>query len=123
MSTRATVLIIDDEADIRDVLAFELEHEGFDAVTAESGERALEVMRERRFDLAITDLKMPGMDGIATLEGLKSIDPKIRVLIATGYASQETRVACAARGAAGYIQKPFDLEEIVTAVHRALEAA
>lgn len=123
MSQRVAILIIDDEPDIREILAFELDHEGFDTVTVESGEQALAALGSRRFDLAITDLKMPGMDGIATLEGLKRLDPRIRVLIATGYASAETRLACAERGAAGYIQKPFDLEEIVAAVHRTLEAA
>jgi DNA-binding NtrC family response regulator len=117
---RGSVLIIDDEQDIRDVLALELGREGFEATTAEGGHAALAAARRRRFDLAITDLKMPGMDGIATLEGLKAIDPAIQVLIATGYASEQTRAACMERGACGYLQKPFDLDEIVAAVRRVL---
>ncbi len=120
MSDRPAVLIIDDEEDIRDVLAFELGREGFDATTAADGLQALEAARGRHFDLAITDLKMPGMDGVATLLGLKAIDPAIRVLIATGYASAETRDRCMANGACGYLQKPFDLEEILTVVTKTL---
>ncbi len=120
MIGRRVVLVVDDEADIRDVLAFELGREGFEAATAASGLDALAAARGRHFDLAITDLKMPGMDGIATLEGLKAIDPSIRVLIATGYASEQTRARCMASGACGYIQKPFDLDEILAVVTKAL---
>ncbi len=116
----ARVLVIDDEEDLRDVLGFELGRRGFDVTTAESGEEALAIARERRFELAITDLKMPGLDGLETLRALKTIDPAMPVVVATGFASQETSVECAARGAFGCLWKPFELDELLAMVRAAL---
>jgi DNA-binding NtrC family response regulator len=86
---------------------------------AENGAAAMEAVKRRKFDLAITDLKMPGMDGVATVEALRSLDPKIEVIVATGYASVETAVACMKRGAYDYIEKPFDLTELKLLLDRA----
>ncbi|MDC0710588.1 response regulator [Stigmatella sp. ncwal1] len=119
MSTRASVLVIDDEPGIRDMLSFELSQEGFDVETAENGMAAVETLRRRKFDLAITDLKMPGMDGVATVEALRALDPDIEVIVATGYASVETAVACMKHGAYDYIQKPYDVAELKLLLERA----
>lgn len=121
MSNRAAVLVIDDEPGIRDMLAYELSMEGFDVETAESGMAAVEALKRRKFDLAVTDLKMPGMDGVATVEALRSLDPDIEVIVATGYASVETAVACMKRGAYDYIQKPYDLAELKLLLERATQ--
>jgi DNA-binding response OmpR family regulator len=121
MSNRAAVLVIDDEPGIRDMLAYELSMEGFDVETAESGMAAVEAVKRRKFDLAVTDLKMPGMDGVATVEALRSLDPDIEVIVATGYASVETAVACMKRGAYDYIQKPYDLAELKLLLERATQ--
>jgi DNA-binding response OmpR family regulator len=121
MSTRAAVLVIDDEPGIRDMLSFELSQEGFDVETAESGMAAVEALKRRKFDLAVTDLKMPGMDGVATVEALRALDPDIEVIVATGYASVETAVACMKRGAYDYIQKPYDLAELKLLLERATQ--
>jgi DNA-binding NtrC family response regulator len=121
MSTRAAVLVIDDEPGIRDMLAYELSMEGFDVETADSGMAAVEAVKRRKFDLAVTDLKMPGMDGVATVEALRSLDPDIEVIVATGYASVETAVACMKRGAYDYIQKPYDLAELKLLLERATQ--
>jgi CheY-like chemotaxis protein len=80
---------------------------------------AVAALKRRKFDLAVTDLKMPGMDGVATLEALRSLDPDIEVIVATGYASVETAVACMKRGAYDYIQKPYDLTELKLLLERA----
>jgi len=121
MSTRATVLIIDDEPGIREMLSYELSREGFEVETAESGLAAVQAVKRRKFDLAVTDLKMPGMDGAATVEALRSLDPDIEVIVATGYASVETAVACMKNGAYDYIQKPYDLIELTLLLERAME--
>jgi two-component system response regulator PilR (NtrC family) len=118
----AHVLVVDDEEDIRDVLDFELSRRGFAVTTAESGEQAIAFALARRFQVAITDLKMPGLDGLETLRALKEIDPALPVVVATGFASQETNVECAERGAFGCLWKPFELHELVTMVRAALAA-
>ena len=119
--TPATVLVIDDEPDMREMLAFDLSQEGYEVQTAESGMAALQAIRARRFDVAVTDLKMPGMDGVQTLAALKEIAPDMEVIIATGYASLDSAVACLKHGAFDYIQKPYDLEQIRTLLGRALD--
>jgi DNA-binding response OmpR family regulator len=112
MSTRPSVLVIDDEPGIREMLRYELSQEGFDVEMAEDGLAAVEAVKRRKFDLAVTDLRMPGMDGVATMEALRSLDSDIEVIVATGYASVETAVACMKRGAYDYIQKPYDLSDL-----------
>lgn len=117
---RGWILVIDDEEDLRDMLDFILSRDGFEVATADSGLAALELARTRRFDLAITDLKMPGMNGIETLTALKELDASIEVIVATGYASEQTAAECMRRRAFGYLRKPFELEELRSLVERAL---
>jgi|CXWL01.1.fsa_nt_gi CheY-like chemotaxis protein/signal transduction histidine kinase len=121
MTDKTTVLVIDDEPGIREMLSFELSQEGFEVETAESGMAAVAAVKRRKFDLAVTDLKMPGMDGSATVEALRAIDPDIEVIVATGYASVDTAVACMKRGAYDYINKPYDLVELKHLLERALQ--
>ncbi len=115
------ILIVDDEPGIREMLDYELSLEGFDVETADSGMAAVEALRRRRFDLAVTDLKMPGMDGVATVEALRAIDPDLAVIVATGYASVQTAVACMKKGAYDYITKPYDLDNLKQLLDRAME--
>ncbi|MBI3325109.1 MAG: response regulator [Nitrospinae bacterium] len=119
--TQATVLVIDDEQEMRNLLTDKLSQEGFEVITAESGMAAVEVLKRRKCDVAITDLLMPGMDGVETLTALKAIDPGIEVIVATGYATVETAIVCMKRGAYDYIQKPYDLMEIQLLLERALQ--
>ena len=121
MKTRGSVLIVDDEPGLREMLAYELSQEGFEVEAAENGMAAVERLRKRKFDLAITDLKMPGMDGVATLDALRKIDPDIEVIVATGYATVETAVASLKLGAYDYIQKPYDLNDLKALIGRAME--
>jgi DNA-binding NtrC family response regulator len=118
--SRGRVLVIDDEDDVREMLELVLTGDGFDVVTADGGLAAVELAKRRRFDLTISDLKMPGMDGIETLTALKRIDASMEVIIVTGYASEETAVECLERGAYGYLRKPFELDELRALVDRAL---
>jgi DNA-binding response OmpR family regulator/signal transduction histidine kinase len=121
MKTRGSVLIVDDEPGLREMLAYELSQEGFEVEAAENGSAAIERLKRRKFDLAITDLKMPGMDGVATLDAMREIDPDIEVIVATGYATVETAVASLKRGAYDYIQKPYDLNDLKALLERAME--
>jgi signal transduction histidine kinase/CheY-like chemotaxis protein len=118
---QASVLVIDDEEVIRTFLVEALSAEGFEVSAAESGEEALKIVRRRRFDLAITDLKMPGMDGIQTLRALKDADRDLQVVIMTGYASLDTAVGALKGGAFDYILKPFLPSEISMLLRRALD--
>ena len=118
--TKASVLVIDDEPGICEMLAFGLEPGGYAVTTAGGGQEAVRLSREEPFELAITDFKMPGMDGAATVEALKRLDPTIEIIVATGYASVETAVACMRRGAFDYIAKPFDFAALIALMERAL---
>ena len=119
-ATRGRLLVIDDEEEVRDVLEFILSREGFEVLTASSGMMALELAREHPFDLAITDIRMPGMNGLETLTALKQIDPLLEVIVLTGYASEQTASECVKLGAYGYLRKPFELDDLRTVVGRAL---
>jgi DNA-binding NtrC family response regulator len=118
---KAHVLAIDDEPGIRDMLASLLVMEGYDVATAESGSDAVAVAQQQRFDVVITDYSMPGMDGLETLRALKAIDPELAVIIATGYASEDTLRSCRAGGAYDTIRKPYEVDDLLQAIERALE--
>ncbi|WP_224249205.1 response regulator [Hyalangium gracile] len=116
-----SVLVIDDEPDMREMLAFSLPANEFEVVTADGGRAAVEVLGTRRFDVAITDLKMPGMNGVETVAALRELDPDMEVIVATGYASLETALACMKHGAYDYIRKPYDIAELRHLILRAVE--
>lgn len=116
-----SVLIVDDEFSVRDSLSRWLRKDGFDATPAESGETALAAAKTRHFDAAVVDIKMPGMDGIELQARMREIDPETPVIIMTGYASVDTAVRALKNGAYDYITKPFDPDELVHLVSRALE--
>ena len=113
------VLVIDDEEDMRDMLSYTLAARGLEPVSVDGGVAALKAVRERKFDVAVTDLRMPGMDGIETLTALKQLDPDLEVIVATAYASPETTAKCNDRGAFGCLHKPYAIESL----HELLKAA
>lgn len=120
-----TVLIADDEHNIRHILDFSLHAEGFDVLSANSGEEALELAREHRPDLIILDVMMPGQGGIETCRALKS-DPEtasIPVILLTARSSREDRQAGEEAGANDYITKPFSPQKLVDTVQGLLGAA
>ncbi|MDY7226016.1 response regulator [Hyalangium rubrum] len=116
-----SVLVIDDEPDMREMLSFSLPSTEFEVVTADGGRAAVELLGTRRFDVAITDLKMPGMNGVETVSALRQLDPDMEVIVATGYASLETALACMKHGAYDYIRKPYDIAELRHLIMRAVE--
>ena len=113
-----TVLVVDDEPDMVDMLARRLTQRGYVVATATSGDQAVALARTRHFDLAITDLKMPGMDGIETTAALMQVNPKLVVIVATGYATPDTIEKCFENGASEYLRKPFTLDDLDSLLRR-----
>ncbi len=115
-----TILVVDDEKDIRISLAGILEDEGYLVVTAASGLEALEAAREELPDLVLLDIWMPGMDGLETLEKLKILFPDITVIMISGHGTIETAVRATKLGAFDFIEKPLSLDKMLIAVVNAL---
>jgi response regulator RpfG family c-di-GMP phosphodiesterase len=118
---RPRVLVVDDEKFIRDVLAEFLGMEGYVVRTAEDGQAALAELGRARYDLILSDLKMPRMGGIELLEEIARKDPNALTVIMTGFGTVETAIDAMKRGAYDYILKPFKVEEVVHIVQRGLE--
>jgi DNA-binding NtrC family response regulator len=121
MRRHASVLVVDDEEIMREILDALLTREGYQVRLAASGAEGLELARTVPFDAAIVDVMMPGMDGIATLEELKKIDDDLPVLMITAFASVETAISAMKRGAFDYVTKPFKNDEVLVVVQNAVE--
>lgn len=115
------VLITDDDGDLRELLTEAVSNWGYSVSVARDGEEALRRLRMDRYDIVITDLMMPGMDGLALLGKIKQLDRDILVIIITGYATIETAVKAIEVGAYDYITKPFRLDELMIVVRNACE--
>jgi DNA-binding NtrC family response regulator len=120
-SHKGTVLVVDDEEIMREILETLLTREGYDVRLASSGTEGLELARALPFDAAIVDIMMPGLDGIATLDELKRIDEDLAVIIITAYASVESAISAMKSGAFDYITKPFKNDEVIVVVRNAME--
>lgn len=116
------ILVVDDEFDVRQGLAKLLEFEGYQVSTAENGTVALERAKTAEFDLVLTDLRMPGLSGVETLIGLKKLHPGLQVIVVTGFASDATAANCLREGAFDIVTKPFDLNQLLALIEKAVEA-
>ena len=116
------ILVADDEKIKRVTLAQDLAAQGHDVATACDGEEALEQLANGRFDVVVTDLKMPGIGGMEVLRTLRKERPEIIVVIFTGYANVETAREALKNGAFDYIPKPFTPDEIKEVVRNAVKA-
>lgn len=116
------ILIVDDEESQRRQLAGFLNKQGFNVTTAESGPEAISLCRDKSFEIALVDLKMPGMDGIELLRKLKESSPEIQVIMMTAYGSVETAVEAMKLGAYHYVNKPVNLDELKLNITKALES-
>jgi two-component system, NtrC family, response regulator HydG len=121
MKTKGRILIVDDELVVRDSLGKWFTSEGYTARPVSGGREALEVIQQSEFDIALLDIKMPGMDGMELQARLREADPDLTVVIMTGYASVDTAVQSLKRGAYDYITKPVDPDELSHIVGKALE--
>ena len=120
-SRTGTLLVIDDEEVMREILETLLAREGYDVRVAASGGEGLEMARALPFDAAIVDIMMPGLDGIATLDELRRIDEDLAVVIITAYASVESAISAMKAGAFDYLTKPFKNDQVLVVVRNALE--
>lgn len=113
------ILVVDDEVRFLETLSKRLEMRDFHVTSVTSGQDALEMARVKSFDLALLDLKMPGMSGEETLAQIKQMHPEIEVVILTGHGSVDSAVQCMKAGSYTYLQKPCDTEELLTALTNA----
>ena len=119
---RGTILVVDDEETIRAVAARMLESLGFRVILASDGRDALTLYAERRAEIVgvLMDLTMPHLDGEETFRELRRIDPTVRVLLMSGYNEQDAIARFVGKGLAGFIQKPFNLEDLKASLHSTL---
>ncbi|KPL04252.1 MAG: hypothetical protein AMJ90_01320 [candidate division Zixibacteria bacterium SM23_73_2] len=115
------ILIVDDEKSQLDMLSGFLIKEGHLVTTADSGEAALKICEGKSFELALVDIKMPGMDGLELLDRLKRTNPEIQVIMMTAYGTVESAVEAMKKGAFHYVNKPVDLEELSLNIKKASE--
>lgn len=115
------VMIVDDEAAQREMLGGFLQKKGFDVRMAGSGSEAVDIYNNFMASMVVTDMKMPGMDGLELLGKLKAINPLVQVIVLTAYGTVESAVAAMRSGAYGYLTKPVNLEELLISLNNAAE--
>jgi DNA-binding NtrC family response regulator len=121
MEKRGRLLVVDDEANARTALAELLREEGYDVETAADGFKALPKLQEFAPDLVLTDLKMPGMDGLTLMQKAREDDPERVVVVMTAHGAVDSAVKAMREGASSYLQKPLNMGELVVVLERALE--
>ncbi len=119
-TARPRVLVVDDEASIRDLLSKTLALAEYDIDVAPDGRSALERMRMYAYDLLIADLKMPGMDGLSLIREAKRFKADLPVLIITGFSTESSAIEAVNLGVAGYLTKPFRVPQVLAAAAKAL---
>jgi two-component system NtrC family response regulator len=115
------LLIVEDEKSQREMLEGFLLRQGFSSTSADGGQKALDMVRRAHFDLVLLDYKMPGMDGIQTLREMRKINPELAVVMMTAYGTVETAVQAMKEGAADYLTKPVDLDELLVLIEKVSE--
>jgi excisionase family DNA binding protein len=119
-AVRPRVLVVDDEASIRDLLAKTLALAEYDVDVAPDGRSALDRMRMYPYDLLIADLKMPGMDGLSVIREAKRYKADLPVIIITGFSTESSAIEAVNLGVAGYLTKPFRVPQVLAAAAKAL---
>jgi DNA-binding NtrC family response regulator len=112
MMEKITVLLVDDEIDFQSTMAKRLGKRGLNILRAETGESAIEILKNHSVDVVVLDVKMPGMDGIETLREIKKLNPLIEVIMLTGHASVEAAIQGMELGAFDYLMKPTEIDEL-----------
>jgi len=115
------LLIVDDELHVRESLSHWFIEDGYEVNTASSGKEALALLGRQHFDVVITDIRMPGMDGLELQKRIHEVDPEVAIILVTAYASVSTAVQALKEGAYDYLVKPFDPEELSRVVEKACE--
>jgi len=117
---KARILVVDDEEAVRDLIARSLSAAEYDVETAEDGATAVERMRANDYDLLITDLKMPGMDGLSVIRDARRKSAEMPIIIITGFSTEASAIEAINLGVSGYLTKPFRLPRVLAATARAL---
>ncbi|MGE3402398.1 MAG: sigma-54-dependent transcriptional regulator [Vicinamibacterales bacterium] len=120
-STRPHLLFVDDESALRSLMAERLNERGFEVAEAESGEKALTLLDQFAFDIVITDLRMPGVDGAQVIAAARERYPGIIAIVITGYGTVKDAVDAIKKGASDFVAKPFQFDELMHVLHKALE--
>ncbi|HPB38521.1 MAG TPA: response regulator, partial [Syntrophorhabdus sp.] len=110
---RATILIVEDEETQRSLLSGLLQKEGYTVEEAGNGANAIDLFRTKTIDLVLLDFKLPDMDGLAILKGVKEINPEVEIIMITAYGSIENAVNALKAGASEYLTKPIDLDDLL----------
>ncbi len=118
---KKSVLVVDDEEIIRDFL-FEVLNDEFDVVTAGDGDEAIEKLKQKRYDLIITDLKMPRVSGDEVVRFARQANPEAKVIVITGYSSLYSVSNSATHGASAFLSKPFSIKELMQTVSDCMSA-
>ena len=121
MSQRARILVADDEAHVRKFLVDALAVQGYEVERASDGQEALQLFRKTPFDMVITDLRMPRMDGLTLLKALHEEDPTVLVVVITGYGTVEDAVEAIQNGAFNFLSKPVSLKQLYEVVRKGME--
>ncbi|MDO8872729.1 MAG: response regulator [Methanoregula sp.] len=116
MDEKTSVLIVDDDESLCRTLSLVLKRKGYDVTVANSGLSAIEMVRNHPFDLIFMDIRMPGMDGVETLERIRKIRPDAVVMMMTAYALEDLIEKALYLGAQGILYKPIDLEKVITTI-------
>ena len=119
--TPSRILLVDDEKDFVEMLTLRLQEIGEEVLQAYSGLESLEKLKEMEIDVVILDVKMPGMDGIETLQEIKKRYPLVEVIMLTGHGTIETAVQGMKQGAYDFLIKPADFDELTTKLNKARE--
>ena len=119
--SKGKILVVDDEDIVRTSCSRTLSPEGYEVRLAKNGVEGLKMASEERFDLVLTDLKMPDMDGIEVLRIIREKWPETAVIIVTGYQTVDTAVKAIKLGAYDYIEKPFTPDALISAVAEAMD--
>ncbi len=114
------ILVVDDDKNQRNMLAFALRDRGYEVAAVDNGTEALELAKTKKFAAAVCDIMMPGINGVDTLKGLKELQPKLPVIMATAYATNALANASMGNGAFGYIAKPYELKELFAVLANAV---
>jgi two-component system response regulator PilR (NtrC family) len=119
--TPSRILVVDDERSMREFLAIMLTHEGHEVVAAANGAQAIAALRQRPFDLLISDIRMPDCSGIDVLREAKGLQPDLPGILMTAFSSTQTAIEALRSGALDYVSKPFDIDEMKRVIAQALE--
>lgn len=116
-----SILIVDDDTEVRKLLSSVLEDEGYSVETAENGKEAVRASEKSHFDVALIDIKLPDMDGTELLNRLKRRQPKMVKIVITGFPTLENAIKTVNEGADGYVLKPFDVQKLLEIIRKLLD--